>query len=213
MRAVYDIIGKTKLMPRSVEQNEAMRATTRAAILNSAIILFGQNGYAHTSTRSIAQHAGISVGLMYHYFASKEILLRAVFDHCMMLLSTGSALDFQHAPPDKRLSTLIHSLMEILVDDQDFWALFYMLRTQPAITRLLGDDFRLWTRALRDLFEVELRLLGRPNPQLDSYMLYSLLEGTIQQYLLDPNNYPLDAVVDEIVRIYGYVNMKGDNKL
>ena len=190
-------------MPRSVKQNETMRATTRAAILNSAITLFGQNGYAHTSTRSIAQHAGISVGLMYHYFDSKESLLRAVFDHCMMLLSTGSALDFQNAPPEERMSTLIRSLMAILVDDRDFWALFYMLRTQPAITRLLGDDFRTWTRALRDLFIMELQQLGRPNPTLEAYMLYSLLEGTIQQYLLDPDNYPLDAVVNEIVRQYG----------
>lgn len=101
------------------------------------------------------------------------------------------------------MSTLLRSLLGILVEDRDFWALFYMLRTQPAITHLLGDDFRLWTRALRDLFIEELRQLGRQNPELDAYMLYSLLEGTIQQYLLDPESYPLEQVVDEIVRQYG----------
>ncbi len=189
-------------MARSAKQNEAMRAATKTAVLNSAITLFGQNGYAHTSTRSIASHADISVGLMYHYFDSKESLLRAVFDHCMLRLSSGDALAFMDAPAAQRMSTLLRSLLTILVEDREFWALFYMLRTQPTINQLLGDEFRTWTKALRDLFEEELRALSHTNPRLDAYMLYSLLEGTIQQYLLDPHTYPLDEVVDEIVRQY-----------
>jgi hypothetical protein len=40
--------------------------------------------------------------------------------------------------------------------------------------------------------------MGRPDPELEALILYSLIEGTIQQYLLDPANYPLDQVVARI---------------
>lgn len=189
-------------MPRSTKQNEAMRAATKTAVLQSAITLFAQNGYAHTSTRAIAKHAGISVGLMYHYFDSKETLLRAVFDHSMKRISDSFTKKLVKGHPNQRLGLILHSLFTLLVEDRDFWALFYMLRTQPAIAQLLDRELRLWTRMLRDLFEAELFKMGRPNAELDAYLLYSLIEGTIQQFLLDPANYPLEAVVNEIIRQY-----------
>ncbi len=73
-----------------------------------------------------------------------------------------------------------------------------MMRSQPAIMEILGDSFRQWTGRLRDLFVADLRAMGRPDPELEALILYSLIEGTIQQYLLDPANYPLDQVVARI---------------
>jgi hypothetical protein len=77
-----------------------------------------------------------------------------------------------------------------------------MMRTQPAIMELLGDSFREWTARLRDLFTAELQAAGRQEPEVDALMLYSLIEGTIQQYLLDPPNYPLELIVETIISQY-----------
>lgn len=189
-------------MPRSKKQNEEMRAAARTAVLNSAMTLFAQNGYAHTTTRSIAQEAGISIGLMYHYFDSKESLLRAVFDHSMAILSQTFTQSYEQSAPSERLAALLRSMLTLLTEDESFWALFYMLRTQPAIQRELGDDFRLWTQRLRELFEAELAQLGHKNPPIEAYMLYSLVEGTIQQYLLDPQTYPLTEMIEQIIQRY-----------
>lgn len=189
-------------MPRSKKQNEEMRAATRTAVLNSAMTLFAQNGYAHTTTRSIAKEAGISIGLMYHYFDSKESLLRAVFDHSMGILSETFAQSYSQSEPSERLASLLRSMLTLLKNDASFWSLFYMLRTQPAIQRELGDDFRMWTKRLRDLFEAELIQLGHQDAPIEAYMLYSLIEGTIQQYLLDPQTYPLEQVVEKIIARY-----------
>lgn len=186
-------------MPRSIKQNEAMREITKTAVLNSAMTLFAQNGYAHTTTRAIAKEAGISIGLMYHYFDSKERLLKAVFDNCMSTLNEAFTTAYQGSEPGNRLANLLQMMFTLLTDDNAFWALFYMLRSQPAIMRLLGDDFRMWTHRLRGLFEVELDQIGRTNPELDALLLYSLIEGTIQQYLLSPTTYPLDKVVAQII--------------
>lgn len=186
-------------MSRSPQHNEAMRATTRTAVINAALTLFAQNGYAHTTTRRIAREADISTGLLYHYFDGKEDLLRAVFTHSMDRLTATFTEALTNAPPNEQLPTLLRAIFDLLHRDRDFWALFYMLRTQPAINHLLGDAFRLQTEQLRQLFTAELRQIGRADPMLDAYLLYSLVEGTIQQYLLTPDTYPLEAVATRII--------------
>lgn len=186
-------------MPRSKQQNEQMRAATRAAIVDGAMSLFAQKGYGATTTREIARQAGISTGLMYHYFAGKERLLHAVFANCMDILSEAFADVYRQAAPGERLAPLLQTIFQMLSQDEAFWTLFYALRSQPAVMEVLGDDFRAWTRRLRDLFTAELQEAGRANPELDAYILYSLVEGTIQQYLLEPDSYPLQQVVAQIV--------------
>ena len=189
-------------MPRTAEQNEQIRQATRTAIVEAAMTCFAQNGYAHTSIRQIATQAGVSTGLMYHYFESKEALLEAVFENCMGILSGVLVDAYRQAEPGERIVSLLRAMFAMLEEDRDFWALFQLLRSQPAITDLLGDALRGWTRRLRNLFTVELRDAGRAEPEVDALILYSLIEGTIQQYLLDPDEYPLAVVAERMVAEY-----------
>lgn len=46
----------------------------------SALELFAEHGFGSTSVKAIAQRAGVSPGLIYTYFPSKDDLLRAVFE-------------------------------------------------------------------------------------------------------------------------------------
>ena len=189
-------------MPRTAEQNEQIRQATRTAIVEAAMTCFAQNGYAHTSIRQIATQAGVSTGLMYHYFESKEALLEAVFENCMGILSGVLVDAYRQAEPGERIVSLLRAMFAMLEEDREFWALFQLLRSQPAIAVVLGDALRGWTRRLRNLFTVELRGAGRAEPEIDALILYSLIEGTIQQYLLDPDEYPLSTVADRIVAQY-----------
>jgi len=56
------------------------RATTRAAVLQSACRLFGRKGYTDTSLEEIAAEAGMTIRPIYHYFGSKVELFSAVND-------------------------------------------------------------------------------------------------------------------------------------
>lgn len=51
----------------------------REAILLAALELIAQNGLQHTPMSQIATHAGVSAGIIYHYFASKEELIQALY--------------------------------------------------------------------------------------------------------------------------------------
>lgn len=47
-------------------------------MLSAAFTLFCEHGYARTSTKRIAQAAGVAEGLLFHYFPTKEALLLEV---------------------------------------------------------------------------------------------------------------------------------------
>lgn len=53
---------------------DAQREKRRDEILETALDQFIRRGYAGTKIKDIADAAGMSVGLMFHYFASKEAL-------------------------------------------------------------------------------------------------------------------------------------------
>lgn len=53
----------------------AKAALRREQLLSTALDLFCEHGYAATSTKRIADAAGVTEGLIFHYFATKEALL------------------------------------------------------------------------------------------------------------------------------------------
>jgi AcrR family transcriptional regulator len=52
---------------------------SRARLLRSGLQLFAQQGYSKTSTRELAEHAGVNVASISYYFGDKAGLYRAVF--------------------------------------------------------------------------------------------------------------------------------------
>lgn len=62
-------------------------------MINAALKVFALNGYAHASTDDIVKEAGISKGLLFHYFISKLGLYTFIYDYSvkytMLELSTG----------------------------------------------------------------------------------------------------------------------------
>ena len=64
------------MTPTKAEQADATRTALRAA----ARQLFTERGYAATSTTEIVERAGVTRGALYHHFAAKDELFRAVFE-------------------------------------------------------------------------------------------------------------------------------------
>jgi AcrR family transcriptional regulator len=66
-------------------------ATTRAAILKTARLLFGDRGFENTTIDDIAIAAGVAKGAIYHHFKTKEALFEAVFTQVSLELATDIA--------------------------------------------------------------------------------------------------------------------------
>ena len=69
--------------PASVRRRPRPPAGTgaRERLLESALVVFATQGFGGASTRAIAAHAGVNLGLVQYYFGGKEQLWRAAVDH------------------------------------------------------------------------------------------------------------------------------------
>jgi AcrR family transcriptional regulator len=190
-------------MPRSAALNERLREESRAKILEHAVDLFGRNGVDRTSMSMIAKAAGVSPGLIYHYFEGKPDLLRAI----VALGMRDVAATFVHADegdrtPADRIARLVRAALGGVRDNLQFWRLMYGLRMQGAVLDALGDDVPGSTDAIRSRIEEYFRNAGAARPDLEAALLFALVDGVAQHYALEPATYPLDAVIERMVERY-----------
>jgi AcrR family transcriptional regulator len=61
--------------------NETEQKTSAEQILHVAIKLFSQKGYEATSTREIAEAAGVTKPMLYYYFGNKDGICKAATKH------------------------------------------------------------------------------------------------------------------------------------
>ncbi len=63
-----------------------LKSEKQDKMINAALHLFADNGYKHASTDDIVREAGISKGLLFHYFINKEGLYSFLTDYSVKYL-------------------------------------------------------------------------------------------------------------------------------
>jgi AcrR family transcriptional regulator len=166
------------MSPRTQEQFEEIRETRRRQIMDTALELFASEGFSHCSISMLAQHAGISKGLMYNYFDSKEELLVAVIENglneIMNLLDPNSDGILQ---PDE-LEDFIRKVFSNMRNNRKFWTLYVNVILQPGVTEQLNDKpitsyMEMFFPLVIGYFEKK----GCENPYLEMLTLSALIEG------------------------------------
>ncbi len=92
---------------------------TRRAVLAAARSLFGRKGYAQTSVDEIADAARVTKGAVYHHFASKEALFRAVYAEveAEAQARTAAAVDPEGSPVDQ-IVTGVNAYLDVALDEE-----------------------------------------------------------------------------------------------
>ena len=96
---------------------------TAAALIAAGLDLFGQKGFAATSTREVAQQAGTNVASIAYHFGGKEGLHAACAGEVVRRMSIVAALGEVPAdlPPERAqmiLEQLIRAMAQFLLADQ-----------------------------------------------------------------------------------------------
>lgn len=81
---------------------------TREKILEAALELFRERGFADATMRDIARHAGVATGLAYYYFKSKDAIVLAFYQRARVDLAER----LEAAQQDKRLARRLRALIE-----------------------------------------------------------------------------------------------------
>ncbi|MGD9811498.1 MAG: TetR/AcrR family transcriptional regulator [Sphingobium sp.] len=99
---------------KKARQSIQRQANGREELVEVAVELFAQNGFAGTSIRDIAEAIGRSVSNVYHYFENKEALWFAIFERSVKTLPADlrDALD-NVSEPRSRVEALIRRHLEV----------------------------------------------------------------------------------------------------
>lgn len=190
------------MSPRTEKQFEDIRQEKRQLIMNTALELFANNGYENTSVGDIAEAAGISKGLLYNYFRSKEELLETILNQGIDDLMNNFDLNKDGILECYELETFIEKSFKMLNENRTFWKLFYSVSLQSTV-------FRLIEKRIDELFEPVMKLMtkyfsaaGYENPFMEAIFFQSLLDGVSFAYVLKPDIYPFESIKKEIIKRY-----------
>jgi AcrR family transcriptional regulator len=168
-----------------------------------ALRCFATWGYEGTSVRRIADEAHVAPGLLYHYFPSKEAVLQALFERSAGMVVGSFARVAEEPDAPRRLAALLRVSAEIVRENQEFWRVSYGVRLQHAVVAGLGDLITTQSVMLHGAFQALLAEIGRPNPEVEAVLLFAAVDGVFQHYVLDPDRYPLDAVIESLIQHFG----------
>lgn len=88
-------------------------------ILDAAMRVFAQKGFTRATNKDIAREAGITPGLIYYYFESKEAVFQAIIEQRSPLQLMGSISEEMLAmPPEQFLRFIIQRILGIVESEQ-----------------------------------------------------------------------------------------------
>src|SRR5262245_14044556 len=133
----------------------------RAQILDTAFDVFSEKGFHGARTRELARRAGVSEGLVFRHFPTKEALVRAILDRVGLEdLIPVLEESLSRMPPRDALQALAERVLTNLRDRPHvFRVVFFGILETPELaahfyrkflSRLLALETRLFRRAFAE---------------------------------------------------------------
>lgn len=120
----------------------ASKREARLAVLDAAGELFTGAGYAATTTRAIAERAGLRQASLYYHFPSKEDILAALLEDTVRpSLDVAGGLSVQLAPVGARLWALAYADIRLLGSARHNLGALYLLPeiSSPRLARFRAE--------------------------------------------------------------------------
>lgn len=194
-------------MPRTKQQFGDMRAKSRTMIMEAALELFSADGYSNTPISKIAKKAGVSTGLMYNYFASKEALLEAIFRGGLNMVQEMMGDILKVKDPRAKLKMMIDESFRVAGgEDEQFWKLYFNLAMQP---NLPDNIFLIFGKIIHGAFDYIAGVfaeLGYENPEMEARIFSALGDGIMLHYWMIGDHYQLEKVVQYLHKMYNTDN-------
>jgi AcrR family transcriptional regulator len=158
----------------------------REQIIDAAMRVFAEKGFGKATNKDIAREAGITPGLIYYYFESKEALLKAIIEtRSPVQMITSLPPQIFELPPQVFLRMVVLRVLSI-VEGENFIRLIRMLLPEiihdPGMTSIATPFMQRAFEFLGGYFEaqVEKGALRR----MDGSLIAQIMIGSVVGFVL-----------------------------
>lgn len=164
------------------ERKEREKAEMRERILDAAMKMFLEEGYAKTSIRNIADAIEYSPGTIYLYFKDKDELLYEVQGQAYLKLLQAFKKNVTHEDPLERLGQLARTYIDFGLENQELYDLMFIIRAPMNVEKEGtqghgGDSFAYLVNCLNECMEKNLLVFKDVN--LGALQLWSMVHGLV----------------------------------
>lgn len=165
------------MAPRTSSQFAEIREKSKSKIIETALTLFAEQGYHATPISSIAKQAGVSKGLMYNYFHSKEDLLNAILEDAFHHGDEITQLMIQAKTPQDQIRVVIEQSFKWALEHGEYSKMMISLSLQvgkfPKIQQMVDGKIE----GMRGFYESLFERLGFGNPEMEAYIFGAMMDG------------------------------------
>jgi TetR/AcrR family fatty acid metabolism transcriptional regulator len=155
----------------------------RRLLLDAAVRVFARKGYHAARVGDIAEEAGVAYGLLYHYFSSKEEVLRNVFrETWRALIATIESVEESNEPPREQLRKVAEILLRSWRRDPDLVRVLVLEVTRSQLLAGEMDEIVASFKAIQKIVERG-QADGSIRPDLDALLASYVFYGAIDELL------------------------------
>ena len=199
------------MSPRTKQQYEEIRKSSKGRIMTVALKLFAEKGYHASSISQIAAKAKVSKGLMYNYFDSKEKLLEEIILEGFNALTELEYEAKRGDTAEEQLKDFVESVLNNLYSNFSYWQLYLTLLVNPTVQRKFGRKMT----EFRDEFISNLsnifKRLGSREPELDAFLLGTFFDGLVLNFIAAEDAFPIEKIKKALLTRYIKTKSKSKN--
>jgi TetR/AcrR family transcriptional repressor of bet genes len=203
------IATKRRMKEKNNSSSEgALEEQRRAQLVAAVVACISEEGFERTTTRNIAERAGVSIGMLnYYYKSKKELVVEAIRHANRGILQALADTDAGPFGP-KRLEFIINRTLRNEYPQALPLAFRLAVMAAAAHDADLRREVCSWLEDGRAKFEKSIAagIAARAyrddiNPRLLSIILYSAMTGVTMQAAVCAESMPIGGGVDAVLRI------------
>jgi AcrR family transcriptional regulator len=145
-------------MSRNKKLNQIIKDERREQILTAALKLFATKGLTAARMSDLSKNTGISQGLVYHYFRSKEELFTSLVDTAIEKMNTAAInLDKLPLSSKEKIILAVESLLKGFTENANT-SDYYFLITQTALSDAFPREAK---EIIRTKNNIKYEVIGR----------------------------------------------------
>ena len=160
----------------------------RRLLLDAAVRVFARKGYHAARVGDIAEEAGVAYGLLYHYFSSKEEVLRNVFrETWRALIATIESVERGEDSPREQLRKVAEILIRSWKRDPDLVRVLVLEVTRSQLLAGEMDEIVASFSVIRAIVErgqADGSVRGDLDARLASYVFYGAIDELLTGWVL-----------------------------